>query len=220
MRVGLFGGSFDPIHRGHVAPVRAVRDRLGLDVVLFVVTARPPHKSGRRLAPARDRYAMVERALRDEPGLEASPLEMTADRPVYTIDTLERLEREWLALRGRCRSCGERISARLIIGADGLAALADWRRGAEIPRLVTVVVMARPGWDLAAVRSGLAPEIAAALESGRIRVVETPLVDLSASDLRERLASGERPGPDEIHPEVLDYILEHELYDDDPAPIV
>src|SRR5947208_4241718 len=94
MKVGLFGGSFDPIHRGHIEPVRKARRALGLDRVIYLPTARPPHKPGGALAPAPARYAMVELALLFEDGLCASAYELTADRPAYTIETLEHFRAE------------------------------------------------------------------------------------------------------------------------------
>ena len=93
MKLGLFGGSFDPIHRGHIDPVREAKRTLGLDRVLYLPTARPPHKPGRVLTPAYARYAMVEMALLGEDGLYASTHELTPDRPAYTVETLEHFHR-------------------------------------------------------------------------------------------------------------------------------
>ena len=82
MKLGLFGGSFDPIHRGHIEPVQAARKALGLERVIYLPTAVPPHKPGRILAPAHARYAMVEMALLEEEGLYASTFELTLGRPL------------------------------------------------------------------------------------------------------------------------------------------
>ena len=112
MKVGLFGGSFDPIHRGHLDPVRAAMRDLGLDRVIYLHTARPPHKPGRALAPALARYAMVELALLGEEGLYASAHELTLDRPAYTIETLEHFRRQMPA-----------AELYLLIGGDSFADL-------------------------------------------------------------------------------------------------
>ena len=94
MKIGLFGGSFDPIHRGHVEPVREARRRLGLERVIYLPTATPPHKPRRALAPALARFAMVELALLGEEGLYVSAHELTPERPAYTVETLEHFRRQ------------------------------------------------------------------------------------------------------------------------------
>ncbi len=147
MKLGLFGGSFDPIHLGHITPVRAARRELGLDRVIYLPTARPPHKPDRILAPAHARYAMVELALLDEEGLYASAHELTLERPAFTIETLEHFRREM-----------PDAELFLLIGGDSLADLHHWVRWREIPAAARLVVLARPGWDLDAVP--LDPEVA------------------------------------------------------------
>ena len=133
MKVGVFGGSFDPIHRGHVEPVEAARRALGLDRVLFLPTARPPHKPDRRFAPALARYAMAELALLEREGLEVSTLELTGERPAYTVETLERLQVE---------SPGDELW--LLVGSDSLAQLHTWRRFRDLLAGFPVAVLVRP----------------------------------------------------------------------------
>jgi nicotinate-nucleotide adenylyltransferase len=187
--VGIFGGSFDPIHAGHVAPVRAALRRLGLERVLYVVTADPPHKPRRALAPAWARYAMVELALLDEPGLFASALELTPGRPCYTVDTLRQL-----------RAQHPDWNLFLLLGADSYRDLETWREWREIASLARLVVLARPGVQ--------APPEAAAAATW----IDDLPVDLSSTALRAALGRGGAPTADLLHPRVLQYVRKHNLY--------
>lgn len=209
MKLGLFGGSFDPLHRGHLRPVAAVRERLGLDRVVYLPTGLPPHKAepGRApRAPAAARFAMVEMALLGEPGLYASDFELglgtTPDgsaRPSYTIDTVEHFRRLEPA-----------AELHLLLGADSLLQLPTWRRWEEILELARPVVLARPGWRLAA--ASLPSPLGERLASGTIPIFEDVLVDLSSTDLRQRLARGEQVSPEEVPPVVLDYLAKYSFY--------
>ena len=160
-RVGVFGGQFDPPHNGHLAIVRAARDQLGLDRVLVVPSARPPHRPA-PATPAETRYRLAQAAFAGEPGVEVSRMELDRDGPGYTAETLE-------ALAGPDRELY------LILGADQLAAIPSWHRPERVRELARVVVAARPG----------APAAEAA-----DRVAIEP-VDLSSSALRQRIGEGE-----------------------------
>ncbi len=200
-RIGLFGGSFDPIHFGHILPVREARRRLGLDRVLYLPTGRPPHKPAREFAPPHARWAMVELALLREAGLEASPLELTLERPAYTVETLERLRGEWAE-----------TELHLLIGGDSFAELPQWRRWEEIPALARVVVLDRPGWKLAEVLEGAPPQLRRAEREGRVVLLETTPVPVSSTELRARLGRGEAPPEGWVPDLVLEYIRKYALY--------
>ena len=204
MRIGLFGGSFDPIHAGHVEPVRAARVALGLDRVFFLPTAHPPHQSGRHFAPALARFAMVELALRGEEGMFASTHEL-GEAPAYTVETLEHFHGE---LPG--------VDLHLILGSDSLAALTSWKRWRELPRLARLVVLTRPGSEAALRPESLPPELRDALDDGRLVAVEHPPVDVSATELRAVLARGGEPPAGSLHPLVLSYARKYRLYDETP----
>ena len=196
MKIGLFGGSFDPIHRGHIGPVQEARRTLGLDRVIYLPTAKPPHKPGRVLAPAHARYTMVELALLGEEGLYASPYELTPGRPAYTIETLEHFRREM-----------PDSELFLLIGGDSFADLHLWVRWREIPALARLVVLARPGWDFATVP--LDPEVA---ELDRVLLLRQTPVDVSSTRLRELLAAG-LPLPAGAVPDlVVRYLQKYDLY--------
>lgn len=200
MRIGLFGGSFDPVHRGHVEGARAARETLELDRVLFLLTAHPPHKPDRRFAPAAERFAMVRLALSDEPGLEVSDLEM-ADHPVFTCETLDRFRKE--------RPDDEPV---LLIGSDSLADFESWRDWRTILATTEIGVLARPGSRRAALEAAASPALAEALAGAKIGWVESVAHPASSSEIRRRLAAGE-PVPDGwLDPRVLGFARSHALY--------
>lgn len=154
MKLGLFPGSFNPIHVGHLTMAFAAKEHLGLDRVVLIVSPRPPHKEGRDLAPARDRLAMARLAVRGLPGYEVSDIELRRRGPSYTIDTVR-------AFRG---------DLYLIIGSDTLGEIGTWREARELRRRVTLAVYARPG---AKVRGGVrvpGPELDVAARTVRERI--------------------------------------------------
>lgn len=199
MKLGLFGGSFDPIHRGHVEPVQAARAALGLERVIYLPTAVPPHKPGRVLAPAHSRYAMVEMALLGEEGLYASTLELTLARPAYTIETLEHFRE---AMPG--------VDLHLLIGGDSYADLDHWVRWREIVEAARLVVLTRPGWTLE--EASLSPGLADLARSGRVIFLGQPPVDVSSTRLREMFARGEQPPPGTVPESVVRYVQKYGLY--------
>ena len=207
MKVGLFGGSFDPIHRGHLEPVKEARRRLGLDRVLYLPTAHPPHKPEHGFTPALARFAMVELALLHEEGLLTSTHEM-GERRAYTVETLEHF-----------RAALPDADLHLLIGADSLATLTTWRRWRDLPRLARLVVLARPGWETAALRQGLPPELRDAEAAGRLLAVENEPCAVSSTKLRAALARGEAPAAGVLHPAVLDYARKYRLYDETRPPL-
>jgi nicotinate-nucleotide adenylyltransferase len=167
--LGVFGGTFDPPHIGHLVAANEARAARGLDRVLLVVANEPWQKTGtREISPAADRLAMVEAAVQGVEGLEASAVEIERGGPSYTADTLETL-----AARD---SDGARF---LILGADAAAGLDTWERAEAVPRLATLVLVDRPGLPAPAPPPGWAFDR-----------VEMPRLDVSSTDLRERVAAG------------------------------
>jgi len=201
VRLGLFGGSFDPFHRGHLAVARAALDALGLGRVLVLPTGRPPHKPDRRFAPALARYAMAELALLDEPRIEVSGLELDERRPSYTVETLERLREE--------RPATELV---LIVGSDSLAELDTWRRWREIPDLCELAVVPRPGSERLDVEASLPAELAQRLASARVHWLEGSMHPAAASRIRQLLAAGEAVPGDWLDPRVLTFLDKYSLY--------
>lgn len=201
MKLGLFGGSFDPIHTGHIRPVQEARQQLGLDRVVFLPTAVPPHKPGRQFAPPHARFAMVELALLREEGLVVSPLELTPEQPCYTIETLRHF-----------RQLDPDTELFLLVGGDGFAELDTWREWEEIARLADLAVLTRPDWHLADIRDRLPPEVAELATSGRVHFVSNEAVKVSATEIRKQLAAGGELPVGAVPDLVLEYIQKYSLY--------
>jgi nicotinate-nucleotide adenylyltransferase len=200
-KLGLFGGSFDPIHCGHVRTVQDARKALGLERVIFLPTADPPHKPNRRFAPAYARYAMVELALLGEEGLFASPLELTPGEPAYAIDSVEAFRREEPS-----------AALHLLIGSDSFVELPTWRRWRDLIAQARLVVLVRPGWEPDAIRPKLVPELARLADDGGVDLVAERPLALSSSALRSTFARGEEPPAGALPPLVLDYLRKYALY--------
>jgi nicotinate-nucleotide adenylyltransferase len=167
-RIGVFGGTFDPIHEGHVEVAESVRDALGLDRMLVVVANEPWQKQDRPVTPAEDRYAMVAAALADRPGLEPSRIEIDRGGPSYTIDTVRTI---------RAREPDAEVI--VVVGADVAASLDTWHEHEALRGQVTLAVVDRPG----------APAVDPPDGWRFVRVAVAP-VDVSSTDLRSRLESG------------------------------
>lgn len=196
----LFGGSFDPVHNGHLALAGAVLERgLGGGVV-FIPARQPPHKLGRVLAPAADRLAMLRLALAELPGASVSELELNRSGPSYTLDTLEAMRR---------LHPGRRLL--FLMGMDSLAALHTWHRAAEWVPGQEFLVYPRPGVPVPAAAELAARFGAETAERLLASVVDLPQHDLAASDIRRRIASG-NPISGMVPVAVERYIERHCLY--------
>jgi len=205
-RVGILGGTFDPIHYGHLVVAEEVREALSLDRVVFIPAANPPHKQGIAISPAADRAAMVELAIAGNPALTMSRIEMERDGPSYTVDTLEMLARE-------ARHAQIRREFYFILSAEAVAALPTWRAPARILELARLVVVPRPGSPTPGLDelSALASESGASPADERILTVDTLPLAHSASDIRRRSAAG-RTIRYLVPPAVEAYICDHRLY--------
>jgi len=198
MKTGVLGGTFDPIHKGHLAVAEEVRLRLNLDEVLFIPVGRPWRKAGNPILPAEHRVEMVRLAIADRPSFRVSFIEVDREGPSYTVDTLEEL-RSGL-------SNGDEIF--FIVGWDSLADLPNWKAPERIIRLCRLVAVPRPGYfppDLKSMENSI-PGL-----SERVILLDGPEVDVSASQIRERVARG-LPISGLIPEAVEHYILEHGLY--------
>lgn len=194
MNVALFGGTFDPIHRGHIEAARAAADAYQLDRVLFVPAGRPPHKPRPTEASFEHRYRMVEIACRADRRFVASRLEEPRndlDRH-YSIDTIEQVLGELEA--------GDHLY--FVIGADAFAEINLWRRWEDVASKVEFIVVSRPGVDA---RSLKAPE------GARVKWLEDVRIPVSSTEVREAIRSGAGL-PDGLPGEVGAYIRVNELY--------
>ena len=174
MRLGLFGGTFDPIHLGHLILAESCREACELDRVWFVVAGEPPHKPGGR-TPVADRLEMARIATAGHPAFEVSEIEAGRPGPHYSVETLEAVRRE---------RPGDDLF--FLIGADSLADLPFWREPGRIVELATVVVVNRPGLDA----SSTAPPPGFPGGGLPIREVTIPPIGIASRDLRARLLEG------------------------------
>ena len=195
MRLGIFGGTFDPIHLGHLVLAEQCREACALDRLLFVVAGSPPHKPGERTA-ASHRLEMARLATAGNPAFVVSDVETVRPGPHYSVETLGALTRE---------HPGDDLF--FLIGADSLADLPGWREPHRIASLATIVVVNRPGG--LAVEPSRFPDLGP--EARGVVVVTIPPIGIASSDLRGRLASG-RSVRYMVPRGVEAYIRSHGLY--------
>lgn len=206
MNTGVLGGTFDPIHMGHVAAGEAVQRALGLDALLLVPSRIPPHRADPTGASTEDRYAMTRLATEGRPRWMASRIELERDGPSYTYDTLIELRK---APSGFF----------FITGADAFAEIATWSRYPEVLSLANFVVVSRPGFTLDSLQKRV-PELADRMTTPdrfrlsaktRIILLEASTPDVSSTDIRQRVRAHESIAglvPDAVG----DYIRTHRLY--------
>jgi nicotinate-nucleotide adenylyltransferase len=196
-RIGVLGGTFDPVHNGHLAIARALREALGLDRVIWVPAGRPPHKTGQIVSSDRDRLAMLELAMAGSTADEISTIDLERAGPSYTADTLELL--------------AETVApAQLVflMGEDSLRDFPAWHAPERIARAAELAVAARPGidTDLATITR------AVPAATGRIHPIPTEEIAISSSDIRRRVREGTSI-QGLVPPVVQRYIHEHRLYE-------
>jgi nicotinate-nucleotide adenylyltransferase len=194
-RIGIFGGTFDPIHYGHLAIAEEARVLLGFDRVLFVPAAQQPLKRNGHMATPAQRLEMARLACAGNPAFVVSPIEIERQGPSYTVDTLKAL-----------RAAGP-DELHFILGADAAAELHRWHAAREIVVLAWIVAVERPGFklDIAALERKL-PGI-----GERLTLLEGPQMDIASSVLRQRSAAGQ-PVRYQLPDAVAEYIVEHRLY--------
>ena len=198
MRLGILGGTFDPIHFGHLLAGEEARVALRLDRVLFAPAGDPPHKQGNSILPVAHRLAMVRLAIADNPAFAITTVDVDRPGPHYTVDMVRLLRDEWGT------STDETF---FIMGADSLAHLLTWHQPARLIQLCRLAVVARPGY-----RADLG-ELEAALPglNQRLDWVEIPVLGISSSDLQRRVREG-RSIRYQVPAGVAQYVAEHRLY--------
>jgi nicotinate-nucleotide adenylyltransferase len=209
--VGLLGGSFDPVHLGHLALAETARRRLGLERMLMLLTATPPHKPQGSLAPVEHRLAMLRLALRGQPGLELCELDLTGERVRFTIETLRALR----DARPACRPV-------FVLGMDSLLEIESWKEHQRLLEEFDLAVMDRPGRRLGELRGRLPEAAAQRLTSlagarpapgagGRVFHLPVEPVPVSSTEIRSRVAAG-LPVERLVPPGVAEYIRVFGLY--------
>jgi nicotinate-nucleotide adenylyltransferase len=196
-RLGILGGTFDPIHHGHLVAAQEAHHQLHLDTVLFVPVGTPPHKPRQPISPAHHRLRMIERAIAGKPHFSLSRVDVDRPGPCYTVDTLQLLRAEW----------GPAPAFFFVEGDDSLADILTWRDPGRLIELTDLAVVTRPDNQVDLDR--LERELPGLRE--RIHWIQMPLLQISSTDLRARVRE-ERPISYLVPASVEAYILEHGLY--------
>lgn len=222
IRLGIFGGSFNPIHNGHLAVARQAHEILKLDRTLFIPTGDPPHKQDGALAPAHHRYEMVRLAIAGTPAFDLSNIEIARQGKSYSIDTVRELQRQY----------GPATDLFFLIGLDAFLDLPSWREPDALLAACSFVVISRPGQSFKALATlpflrDITPEQLASLDTGALDRLDLPLSSgqtiiclplppspISASDIRQRIQRGAMLA-NLLPPSVESYILHKQLYRED-----
>lgn len=196
LRIGLLGGTFDPVHYGHLRIAEVVRERCHLDAIWWIPCGQPPLRKDYPISSGEDRYAMVLLATYDHPHFEVLRLEIERPGPSYTIDTVEELQRQW---EGRAQFF-------FVLGADALLQIRSWHRYEALLQKCPFLVVNRPGYDL-----GEMERVLSSAQRHHIQVVEAEGLDISATEIRAKVHQGLSiryltPDP------VIAYIHKRQLY--------
>ncbi|MEP6818712.1 MAG: nicotinate-nucleotide adenylyltransferase [bacterium] len=215
-RIAIYGGTFDPVHAGHLEIARRVSQLFAIDEFLFVPARVAPHKLDREVSPALHRYAMLALATNREPRLSISTFELDGPGRQYTVDTLFHFRAQF----------GESTDLFFVMGADSWAEITTWREWRRLLTLANLIVVTRPGYEISAAQVDAetaasivdlrgATESAGASEPGRQKVFVTDVVmlDVSATEIRRAAAEDDSEKLNELIPlEVAEYIRKYRLY--------
>ncbi|MBO4209639.1 nicotinate-nucleotide adenylyltransferase [Micromonospora echinofusca] len=190
-RIGIMGGTFDPIHHGHLVAASEVADRFGLDEVVFVPTGQPWQKADEPVSPPEDRYLMTVIATASNPRFQVSRVDIDRGGPTYTVDTLRDLHAEY----------GPKVQLFFITGADALERILSWKDLDQMFELAHFVGVTRPGFELTD----------AHLPADTVSLVQVPAMAISSTDCRARVARGE-PVWYLVPDGVVQYIAKRGLY--------
>jgi nicotinate-nucleotide adenylyltransferase len=196
-RIGVIGGTFDPIHYGHLAAAEEARVKVGLEKVIFVVAGLPPHKLDEEVTPVEHRLAMAGLGIASNPQFELSRVDVDRPGPSYTVDTISILQEQW----------GGETELFFVLGLDSLVELPTWHEPHRLIRSCRLIAVSRPGFqvDLAQLEATM-PGI-----SSRVEIIDMPEMDISSTDLQRRAREG-LPIKYQVPDEVERYIEEHQLY--------
>ena len=197
-RLGIMGGTFDPIHCGHLSIAESVRALFNLEKVIFVPSYCPPHKSITDIAPVKHRFAMVQIAIADYPYFEASPIEIDRDCPTYAGDTIEEFKKIYVSW-----------TLYFITGIDALLTIVNRDRSNTYPGICKFIAAARPGYEKVEIEKHIPEEFVP-----YVSIVEDLSVGISSTDVRRKIRDKE-PLDDMVPPAVRDYIARWDLYKND-----
>ena len=193
IKIGLFGGSFDPIHYGHLKLANWVRNKLSLNQIIFIPAAIPPHKQNLKLTDSKHRYRMIQIAIENYSEFTVSAVELEREGISYTIETIFYFQEKFLLSKD---------ALFLIIGADSLLDFPNWKEPDKIIENCQLIVLQRPGINL---------DRAKPKYKRKATILQSPLIDVSATDIRRRIKEGGSIDKF-VLPGVAQYIYEHGLY--------
>jgi nicotinate-nucleotide adenylyltransferase len=197
-RIGVIGGTFDPLHYGHLAAAEEVRVRANLSKVLFVVAGIPPHKLNEEVTAVEHRLAMVKLGIASNPHFQISRVDVDRPGPSYSVDTISILLEQY----------GESTEIFFIMGLDSLVEVPTWHQPQRLIELCHLVAVTRPGFDVDIRRlEESVPGI-----SSRVEIIDMPALDISSSELQRRVSEG-LPIKYQVPEEVERYIEEQHLYE-------
>jgi len=189
MRIGLYGGCFNPVHTGHLAAARAACDALRLNRLIFIPSGNPPLKGNAGLADGAHRLALLEMAVADDARMEVSPIEINRDGPSFTVETVEAMRRELPA----------DADLFFLLGEDCLDRLPHWKGIEALHAMLRFAILPRAGATIGK-------------HDDRLIQLDLPHVDASSTQVRAMFAAGQCPPPSLLPSAVADYIQRHELY--------
>ncbi len=204
-RLGIMGGTFDPIHYGHLVGAEMARSKFNLSKVLFIPSGTPPHKDRSDISAAGLRYEMIERAIQDNPAFDISAIELERKGPSYTVDTLRVLREDW-----------PDHELYFITGSDVLCEIFSWHEVEEILKMTEFIGAARPGFDASDFLLKVHQEHPEA--QGRIHYLEVPALAISSTDIRARVKLGE-PIRYLLPEPVRLFIQDHGLYTEEGSAL-
>lgn len=198
LRLGIMGGTFDPLHWAHLMMAEEARDTFGLDKVLFIPAGQPPHKMEYRVTDVEHRYAMALLGTASNPAFEVSRMEIERNGLSYSVDTLRELKRIY----------GSSTGIYFIVGADEALDVPKWHEAESLPELTRFLVAPRPGFMLSDLQTKLSAEFSVVMD-----ILPMPPIEISSTSLRERVMSGQ--SIKYLVPECVEaYIVKHGLYNE------
>lgn len=200
-KIVLFGGTFDPVHTGHIEVAMSAAEKIGAKKAVFIPARRSPHKKCRPIASNKDRIAMLKLALMDKKLFQISPLELNRAEPSYTIDTIRHFKQQF----------GENCELYWLIGVDMLDSLPKWHKIDELLKECNICVMNRGGFEKPDFNSLVSMFSIENIKKLRKNTIETPMINISSTAIRQQLITGGDVS-DLICPAVLNYIQKYNLY--------
>jgi nicotinate-nucleotide adenylyltransferase len=195
LRFGIMGGTFDPIHYGHLAAAEEAKHRFALQKVIFIPCGQPPHKKDYQVTNAEHRLEMTRLAIEDNPEFEISRLEIDRPGPSYAIDTIAELRQSYLD-----------AEFYFITGADAILEILTWKQPQRLADMCELIAVSRPGYDLAVFKEKIGNEIAP-----RVHLLDVPGVSISSTEIRCRVSQG-TPVRYLLPEKVRTYIEKESLY--------